>query len=99
MLTLVLMMAAATSRPMPITKMPNYKIPAARPMRCRGKCAEQYRLPEASESDPDAKDRAMAQDGSRCNVVGAQRCLSKTRTILRSNENPAATLSASFLPQ
>jgi hypothetical protein len=55
------------------------------PKRCTGSCAERYRLPAASDDPITAKDRAMRQDGRKCNVVGAQRCLSKRRTIIRSS--------------
>ncbi len=94
MLAVIVLMAAAATKPLP-----NYKMPPARPARCRGKCANQYRLPIAGDDDPTSKDRAMAEDGSKCDVVGAQRCLSKRRVILRSTEDPVDTWRASFLPQ
>ncbi|MES2097675.1 MAG: hypothetical protein V4459_13030 [Pseudomonadota bacterium] len=53
--------------------------------RCVGSCAERYRLPDVDDDAITAKDRAMRQDGSKCNVVGAQRCLSKRRTIIRAS--------------
>lgn len=95
MLTLVMLMGAAIAS----KSLPNYTLPPQRPVRCRGRCAEQYRLPLDSRTEETAKDRAMAQDGSKCDVVGAQRCLSKRRAILRSSEDPIDTWRASFLPQ
>jgi hypothetical protein len=59
--------------------------PSPPPKRCTGGCAERYRLPASSDDPITAKDRAMRQDGNRCNVVGAQRCLSKRRTIIRAD--------------
>ena len=72
-------------------------------MRCTGRCADQYRIP-ASSDDTDAdpqtmKARALADDGSKCNVVGAMRCLSKRRVMLRSSEDPVDTWRGSFLPK
>lgn len=94
MLTLIVLMAAATaSKPLPVS----YSLP--NPKRCTDACAEQYRLPLEADDDPTSKDRAMAQDGTRCNVVGAKRCLSKRRTILRSTEDPEDTLRGSFAPK
>lgn len=92
---IVMLMGAAVTRPPQSYKLP----PAPPPARCKGVCAKKYRLPLATDDDPDAKDRALAVDGSKCNVVGAQRCLSKRRVILRSSEDPIDTLRASFLPQ
>ncbi len=60
-----------------------FTLPKSPPRRCSGSCADRYRLP-ASRDDGDAKDRAVRNDGSKCNVVGARRCSSKTRSILRS---------------
>lgn len=95
MLALVVLMGAAVaSKPLL-----SFTLPAPRSTRCTGRCAEQYRLPLSSDTEETAKDRAMAEDGTKCNVVGAQRCLSKRRTILRSTEDPMDTLRGSFLPQ
>ena len=68
------------------------------PTRCSGSCADRYRLPASSDDIETLKDRALADDGGKCDVVGAMRCLSKRRTILRSSENPMDTLRAN-LPQ
>ena len=67
------------------------------PTRCVDRCADRYRLPASSDDIESAKDRALATDGRKCNVVGAMRCLSKRRTLLRSNQDPIDTLRASFL--
>jgi hypothetical protein len=71
--------------------------PQAPPTRCVGECADRYRLPASSDDIDSAKDRALATDGRKCNVVGAMRCLSKRRTLLRSNQDPIDTLRTSFL--
>lgn len=92
---IVMLMGAAVARPPQTYKLP----PAPPPPRCKGKCAEKYRLPLTSDDTPDMKDRALALDGSKCNVVGAQRCLSKRRVIFRSDQDPMDTWRASFLPQ
>jgi hypothetical protein len=72
--------------------------PPAPPTRCVGRCADRYRLPASSDDIDSAKDRAVADDGSKCDVIGAMRCLSKRRTLLRSNQDPIDTLRTSFLP-
>jgi hypothetical protein len=82
---------------------PNLKLnftlkPQAPPTRCVGGCADRYRLPASSDDVESAKDRALADDGSKCDVIGAMRCLSKRRTLLRSNQDPIDTLRTSFLP-
>jgi hypothetical protein len=66
--------------------------PQAPPMRCTGRCADRYRIPASSDDIQSLKDRALANDGSKCDVVGARRCLSKRRTLLRSDEDPMETL-------
>ncbi|HEX4694956.1 hypothetical protein [Sphingomonas sp.] len=65
--------------------------PPPKPERCTGRCAARYRLPGSSDDDASAKDRALRDDGSKCDVVGAQRCLSARHTILRSDEDPEDT--------
>jgi len=82
---------------------PNLKLnftlkPPAPPTRCMGGCADRYRLPASSDDTESLKDRALADDGSKCDVIGAMRCLSKRRTLLRSSQNPIDTLRTSFLP-
>jgi len=82
---------------------PNLKLnftlkPPAPPTRCMGGCADRYRLPATSDDTESLKDRALADDGSKCDVIGAMRCLSKRRTLLRSSQNPIDTLRTSFLP-
>jgi hypothetical protein len=82
---------------------PNLKLnftlkPQAPPTRCVGECADRYRLPASSDDTQSRKDRALAVDGSKCDVIGAMRCLSKRRTLLRSNQDPIDTLRTSFLP-
>ncbi len=49
-------------------------------------------------SGPTAKDRAFADDGTKCNLVGSIRCTSKRRVLFRSGENPLDTITAAFLP-
>lgn len=72
--------------------------PPPPPSRCVGVCADRYRLPASSEDTQSLKDRALADDGRKCDVIGAMRCLSKRRTLLRSSQDPIDTLRASFLP-
>ena len=82
------------------SKLPPFNLkPVQRtPVRCTGECAEQYRIPASSDDDRSIKARALADDGSKCNVVGAKRCLSRRRVMLRSGEDPIATWSA-YMPQ
>lgn len=42
-----------------------------------------YRIEKEAETGFTAKDRAIRDDGSKCNVVGARRCPKRGRTILR----------------
>lgn len=42
-----------------------------------------FRLDDDDALDPDAKARAIGDDGSRCSVVGARVCTRKPRTLLR----------------
>lgn len=42
-----------------------------------------FRLDDDDALDPDAKARALGDDGSRCSVVGARVCTRKPRTLLR----------------
>ena len=83
---------------------PNLKLnftlkPSAPPTRCVGGCADRYRLPASSEDTVSIKDRALADDGRKCDVIGAMRCLSKRRTLLRSDQDPIDTLRKSFMPR
>lgn len=45
--------------------------------------ASRYRIDPDSDSTVTSKDRAIRDDGSRCNVVGARRCTKRGRTIWR----------------
>ena len=56
------------------------------PQRCSGACAERYRIPASSRNDDDVKGRALAADGTECNVVGSRYCLSKRRVLWRSSD-------------
>lgn len=44
-----------------------------------------YRIDDEAEASPSAKDRAIGDDGSRCNVVGARRCTKRGRTLFRTD--------------
>jgi hypothetical protein len=74
-----------------VAALPNYTLPPAKSDRCAGKCAARYRVPASADGDNSVKDRALADDGSKCNVVGARRCTSKRHTVLRSTEDPMDT--------
>jgi hypothetical protein len=94
-LLFVMLGAAAHNPPLKL----NFTLkPQAPPSRCVGVCADRYRLPASSEDTQSLKDRALADDGRKCDVIGAMRCLSKRRTLLRSSQDPIDTLRASFLP-
>ena len=60
-----------------------YNLPKMLPKSCADGCASRYRLPASSDDGAAIKDRAVRNDGSKCNVVGARRCTSKARRILR----------------
>jgi hypothetical protein len=87
MVTVSLAMILAASA----AALPNYTLPPVKPDRCAGKCAARYRIPASGDGDDSVKDRALADDGSKCNVVGARRCTSKRHTVLRSTEDPMDT--------
>jgi len=95
---LLLIMLAAASPHSSLKKLQFDLKPSAPtvPVRCSGACADRYRLPASSDDIEPIKDRAVADDGGKCNVVGAMRCLSKRRTILRSDQNPMDTLRANL---
>ncbi len=71
--------------------LPNYALPPSKSGRCADKCAARYRVPASGDGDYSVKDRALADDGSKCDVVGARRCASKRHTVLRSTEDPVQT--------
>lgn len=99
MLTPVLLIMLAAATPHTSLKTLQFDLkPPPPPARCSGACAERYRLPASSDDSETLKDRALADDGSKCDVVGAMRCLSKRRTVLRSSEDPMETLRQN-LPQ
>jgi len=87
MLTPLFVVLLSSSSDLPL----QFTLPRPTSDRCTGVCAEQYRLPASSDDIRTAKDRALADDGSKCNVVGARRCTSKRRTVLRSTEDPMNT--------
>ena len=88
---LVLSLSAATNA------VDRYSLKPSSPTRCTGACAERYRLPFSSDDGGNAKARAMATDGTKCNVVGAERCLSKRRVMWRSNgDSPISALASSL---
>lgn len=94
-LLLILLGAAAHSPPLKL----NFTLrPQAPPTRCVGVCADRYRLPASSDDTQSLKDRALAYDGRKCDVIGGMRCLSKRRTLLRSDQDPVDTLRTSFMP-
>jgi hypothetical protein len=62
-----------------------YDLPKMEPKGCSDDCASRYRLPASSDVGAATKDRAVRNDGSKCNVVGARRCTSKARRILRTS--------------
>lgn len=67
------------------------------PVRCSGKCAERYRLQLTDTSGGDAKSRALTEDAVKCNVVGAQRCLSKRRLMWSSDRRGPISVLASTI--
>ena len=84
-ISLVMMLAANA------VALPAYTLPPPRSGRCAAACAARYRVPASASDDFPVKDRALADDGSKCDVVGARRCASKRHTILRSSEDPLDT--------
>jgi hypothetical protein len=97
MLTPLLLVMLGAAAHHPNLKL-NFTLKPQAPTRCVGECADRYRLPASSDDIEPVKDRALADDGSKCDVIGAMRCLSKRRTLLRSNQDPIDTLRTSFLP-
>ncbi|MEO5937518.1 MAG: hypothetical protein ABIQ43_00745 [Sphingomonas sp.] len=74
--TIAMMFSAAVT-------LPNYRLPPEKPRRCSDACAARYRIPASSNDRYSLKDRALANDGTKCNVVGARRCAAKRHTVLR----------------
>ncbi|MEO5494950.1 MAG: hypothetical protein ABIR08_13100 [Sphingomonas sp.] len=83
-LSIVMMLSASAA-------LSNFTLPPAKPRKCAGACAARYRIPASASDGYSIKDRALADDGSKCNVVGAKRCTSKRHTVLRSTEDPMDT--------
>jgi hypothetical protein len=98
MLTPLMMMMLAAATPHNSLKKLQFDLKPPAPARCKDSCAERYRIPASSDDSESIKARALADDGAKCDVVGAMRCLSKRRTLLRSNEDPMETLREN-LPQ
>lgn len=99
MLTPLLFVMLAAASPHASWKKLRFELkPPPQPTRCSGACAERYRIPASSDDSEPLKDRALANDGSKCDVIGAARCLSRRRVVLRSTENPMETLREN-LPQ
>ncbi|MBN8808166.1 MAG: hypothetical protein J0I47_08010 [Sphingomonas sp.] len=68
----------------------NYSLPPARsaapgPRKCNAACARRYRIQAASDDTPSFKYRALADDGTKCNVVGAKLCTTDGRRIWRAD--------------
>ena len=78
MVTFAVMLAAAAA-------LPAYNLPPKRaPAKCADRCASRYRLPSSGDDASSAKNRALAEDGGECSIVGARVCTSKPRRILTS---------------
>jgi hypothetical protein len=85
---LVVMLSASSA-----AAMNGFSLKPDQPERCSGKCAEKYRLQITDDGGIDSKSRAMSMNATKCNVVGAQRCLSKRRLMWNSNDDgPLAAL-------
>lgn len=80
-LTLVIILATDAAA------LPAATAPPPKHVRCAGACAARYRIPGSASDGYSAKDRALANDGSKCDVVGARRCTSKRHTVLRLTED------------
>lgn len=52
---------------------------------CAAPADARFRIEGDSGAGITAKDRAIRDDGSRCNVVGARRCTKRGRTIFRAD--------------
>ena len=84
---ILLLLAAALSDP--ATLMSRAQARLAVPCRGPGCAAPVRRSAYRIDEDPGpaltAKDRAIGDDGSRCNVVGARRCTSHAKTLFRTD--------------
>jgi hypothetical protein len=89
---LIIMLGASSAE-----AMNSFTLKAQAPARCSGKCAEKYRLQLTDDDGADAKSRAMSMNSSKCNVVGAQRCLTKRRLMWSSDDRgPIAALAGTL---
>ncbi|MGY4397692.1 hypothetical protein ACVWZA_002889 [Sphingomonas sp. UYAg733] len=55
---------------------------------CRAPKRSQYRLQAGAAIGPASKDRAVAMDGSDCEVIGPKVCPSHARPVLRAEYTP-----------
>lgn len=87
MLGMLLLLVGSPQEPRLLMEAAGAKLSAA----CTGAaCAEpparsRYRVEPSADLSPSAKDRALAVDGTYCNVAGARRCTKKPRTIFRTD--------------
>lgn len=73
------------------------RLPECRTRSCRAAPATRYRLAGyQADIAPGSKDRAFADDGTYCGVVGDKRCLSGRHAIFRSGESPMRTIMSSL---
>jgi hypothetical protein len=68
------------------------------PTACHAAMEARYRVSTTAISVPHqtSKERAFAEDGHECGLVGSIMCTSRTRTFFRSGENPVSTVMSSF---
>lgn len=78
---LLAMMLSSVPTPIRIA----FTLPESPHKSCTNDCATRYRLPASSDDDAAIKERAVRDDGGKCNVVGARRCTSKPMRLLRSS--------------
>ena len=91
---LFMLMAASSSS---AGAMEGFSLKARQAPRCAGKCADRYRLQLTDDEGGDAKARALRENAAKCNVVGAQRCLSRRRLMWSSDDRgPLAALAGTL---
>jgi hypothetical protein len=73
------------------------QVPECQVQSCRTNPSKRYRLTNYQpDIAPGSKDRAFADDGTYCGVVGDKRCLSGRHAIFRSGESPMHTILSSL---
>ena len=82
---ILLLLAAITADPDPLLRARTVLSVPCQGTDCAEPESDRYRVVGEGASIVTAKDRAIRDDGSKCNVVGARRCPKRGRNIFRAD--------------